>query len=136
MGDADTEMQRWCDEALVVIQSLLDAAATALEGAGRDANGDEVGSSTGGSELPEAVHHAERWKSMHPCPDSQLGEELAHLLATWATMVAEDDPDGAPEDQGGPAPVDPQQRREQMRTLTGDTVRFQSQLDTELLPGQ
>ena len=125
MGNADTEMQRWCDEVLVVIRSILDAAPPV---------DDATGPSVDEEELRDAVHHAERWKAMHPCPDSQLGEELAHLVATWSAVVAADDDEGAPD--GAERPMEADERRRQIRELTGDTVRLQAQVEAELLPGQ
>jgi hypothetical protein len=125
MGEADTEMQRWCDEALVVLRSILDAEARPEgdRGAGVDGEG-----------LPAAVHHAERWTVMHPCPDSQLGEELAHLVDTWSTAVGQDDHgEATPE---GSRPVDPDQLQRRISDLTGDTVRLQARVEAELLPGQ
>jgi hypothetical protein len=120
MGDPDTAMQRWCDEALVVIGSLLDLAPP-----GTGAAVDEDG-------LRDAVHHAERWTAMHPCPDSKLGEELAHLVDGWSSVTGSDE--GAPD--GAERLVGADERRQQIRELTGDTVRLQAEVEAELLPGQ
>jgi hypothetical protein len=125
MGEADTEMQRWCDEALVFLRSILDAAA------GREGDPD---ADVDGDGLPAAVHHAERWTVMHPCPDSQLGEELAHLVDIWSAAVGQSGHDGATEEEA--RPLDPDQSERRIRELTGDTVRLQAKVEAELLSGQ
>jgi hypothetical protein len=125
MGEADTEMQRWCDEALVVLRSILDAAARP--------DGDPDGD-VDGEGLRAAVHHADRWTVMHPCPDSRLGEQLAHLVDTWSAAVGQDGQDGATEEEA--APIDPDHTQPRITELTGDTVRLQAKVEAELLPGQ
>jgi hypothetical protein len=125
MGEADTEMQRWCDEALIVLRSILDAAASP--------NG-EPDAGIDGDDLRAAVHHADRWTVMHPCPDSQLGEELAHLVSTWSALVGQDGADDATEEEA--LPIDPDQTQMRTKELTGDTVRLQAKVEAELLPGQ
>jgi hypothetical protein len=124
MGEADTEMQRWCDEALAVMGSILDAAAL-VQGATDAGAGEDA--------LRDAVRHADRWKVMHPCPDFPLGEGLAHLVDTWSEVVGQNGDDGGPEE---PRPVEPDQRQRRIKELTGDTVRLQAKLEAELLPGQ
>jgi hypothetical protein len=122
MGEADTEMQRWCDEALKVLASILEASAPVT---GTAADGDEDG-------LRDAVDRADRWEAMHPCPVPQLGEELAHLVDTWSAVVGE----GGPGAIDGASRPDPDQRQRRIRELSDDTVRLQAKVDAELLPGQ
>jgi hypothetical protein len=124
MGEADTEMQRWCDEALKVLGSILDASAPVTGASGPAGDGDE---------LREAVHHADRWKAMHPCPNPHLGEELAHLVDAWSAAVG----DGA-RSEGSEAArrLDADQRQRRIKELSDDTVRLQAKVDAELLPGQ
>jgi hypothetical protein len=125
MGEADTEMQRWCDEALVVLRSILDAAARREGDPDVEVDGDG---------LRAAVHHGERWTVMHPCPDSQLGEGLAHLVDSWSAAVGKNGPDGVTPEEA--RPPDPAQVQQRIRELTGDTVRLQAKVEAELLPGQ
>ena len=129
MGDADTAMQRWCDGALVVIQSLLDAAVPA-DGGTAEA-GDELVRSM--DTLLDAVRHADRWTTMHPCPDPQLGEELAHLVATWAAIVTGDGAEPPP--NGATPAIAKEERHRRISAVSDDTVRLQATLDAELLPG-
>jgi hypothetical protein len=124
MGEADTDMQRWCDEALKILGSIVDAATRATGATGTDGDGDELG---------EAVHHADRWKVMHPCPDPRLGEDLAHLVDAWSGAVGQGDGPDATDDAGQ---LDPDQRQRRIKELSDDTVRLRARVEAELLPGQ